>query len=265
MLISSGKSPIPELICRTYDGTMKKSILTPAIICAILASSACPSFAQYQGYAPGSTSNQNGASLNQNASTQFMAPNYWGDSSVKNRSTAAQPQSQSSPPMSGGRSKGGRGSMLGALMGPAMMASTMVMGRGMRGMGRGYGPHSPKHQKDDDEQKENRKQKKLSSRAAQHPSVNDENSLPDPLYPMQGMNSLSKKTLDLQNGNSQPANEEQKKNVYGAMQDDEGPPPGMSAASTPAPLSGSAFEATPGMGAAMSPANSAETAPGVDF
>lgn len=116
--------------------------------------------------------------------------------------------------------------MLGALMGPAMMASTMVMGRGMRGMGRGYGPHSPKHQKDDEEKKENRRQKKLSSRAAQHPSVNDENSLPDPLYPMQGMDSLSKKTFELQNGSAQSPVEEHKKNVYGAMQDDEGPTPG---------------------------------------
>lgn len=175
--------------------------------------------------------------------------------------------------MSGGRSKGGGGSMLGALMGPAMMASTMVMGRGMRGMGRGYGPHSPKHQKDDDEQKQNRKQKKLSSRAAQQPSVNEENSLPDPLYPMQGMDSLSKKTFELQNGSAQSPVEEHKKNVYGAMQDDEGPPPGMTAASTPAPLSGSSFEATPGMmpeatsgmGAATNPSNAAETAPGVDF
>ncbi len=113
--------------------------------------------------------------------------------------------------------------------------------------------------------KKKSQKKKLSNRAAHQPSVNDENSLPDPLYPMQGMNSLSRKTLDLHKTGIRSRQWKSRKHVYGAMQDDEGPPPGMSAALTPAPLSGNAFEATPAMGTATSPANSAETAPGVDF
>lgn len=122
-----------------------------------------------------------------------------------------------------------------------MMLPMMVMGRGF---GRGYRPHQPKQQNDDDDQKPKR-QKKKSSRAAQQQTVNDENSLPDPLYPTQGISSLSKKTLDLQSGNAQPMSEDQKMKVYGNMQDDEGPAPAMNPANSTFTAPQMASEAPP--------------------
>jgi hypothetical protein len=256
MSISSGKSPIPDLICRPYDGAMKKSMLTPTLICALLVTSACPSFAQFQGNTSGSSSNT--------MAPQFTAPNYWGDARVKNKSTAANSQGSGMAPQQqqGGGSRGG-GSSMGMFMGPAMILPMMLMGRGF---GRGGRPHYPK-QKEDDDQKQNDKhhQNKLSSRAPMQPTVNDENSLPDPLYPTQGMSSLSKKTLEMQTGNSQPATEEQKKNVYGNMQDDEGPVPGMASGMASGTAQGILPETTPTTTPGMAPAMAPETAPGTDF
>lgn len=143
----------------------------------------------------------------------------------------------------------------------------MLMGRGF---GRGGRPHYPK-QKDDDDQKQNEKhhQNKLSSRAPHQPTVNDENSLPDPLYPTQGMSALSRKTLEMQTGNSQPAIEEQKKHVYGAMQDDEGQAPGTALGSAPGMVpetnSGMVPETAPGIVPETAPGTASETAPGTDF
>lgn len=145
---------------------------------------------------------------------------------------------------------------MGMFMGPAMMLPMMLMGRGFGRLGR---PHYPKQKDDDDQKQSNKHHSKLSSRAPMQPSVNDDNSLPDPLYPTQGMSALSKKTLEMQTGNAQSAIEEHKKNVYGNMQDDEGPAPGVSTIATP----GATAESSPGMTAIGAPGATAESTPGM--
>jgi hypothetical protein len=253
MPISSGKSPIPDLICRTYDGAMKKSTLTPTLICALMVTSACPSFAQSQGNTSGSSSST--------TAPQFTAPNYWGDSRVKNRQSAASSQgSGMGQQQQSGGSRGGGGSSMGMFMGPAMMLPMMLMGRGFGRLGR---PHYPKQKDDDDQKQSNKHHSKLSSRASMQPSVNDDNSLPDPLYPTQGMSALSRKTLEMQTGNAQSAIEEHKKNVYGNMQDDEGPAPGMSTGTVPGISAETAPGIAPGIIPEASPGTASATAPGM--
>jgi hypothetical protein len=43
----------------------------------------------------------------------------------------------------------------------------------------------------------------------------------DPMYPTQGMSALSRKTLDMQNGNSSPQIDDPRLRVTGIMQDEE--------------------------------------------
>ncbi len=193
---------------------MKNTLQITIFLCALLLYSACPSFAQFQG-----NSGSNSSSQTSSGASQFTAPNYWGDSRVKNRSTSGSSQGSGG---SGGNSKGGGGgSSMGIFMGPAMMLPMMLMGRGFRG-GRN---HQPK-QRDDDEQKQQKHHKKL----AQQSSVNDENSMPDPMYPQQGLSTVSKKTLDLQNRSAMlqqqqaqqpPALEDPRMRVSGVMTDEE--------------------------------------------
>lgn len=191
---------------------MKNTLPITILLCALLVYSACPSFAQFQN----NTGNNSGSQTSSGAS-QFTAPNYWGDSRVKNRSTSGSSQGSGGSQM-GGNSKGGGGgggSSMGMFLGPAMMLPMMLMGRGFRG-GRS---HQPK-QKDDDDQKPPKHHKKL----AQQPSVNDENSLPDPMYPQPRLSTVSKKTLDLQNGSAIPQQQQlddPRMKVSGVMTDEE--------------------------------------------
>lgn len=98
-----------------------------------------------------------------------------------------------------------------------MMLPAMVVGGGM---GRMMGPRDPRRKKQDDEEKRNRKKQKKASKRL---SVNEESSLPDPLYPMQGMSGVSRKTLDLQAGNGQPPLpiEQQSMSVSGVVENKE--------------------------------------------
>ncbi len=147
MWIPRGKSTIPELICRTYHGIMKKSILTPAVLCAILVSSACPSFRAIPGQHTRSVAESK--RLAAIHGTELLGRQQ--SEEPLNSCATTNPEQ---PADEWRQVERRRWFTLGALMGPAMMASTMVMGRGMRGMGRGYRPHLQKQQKDDDEQKE---------------------------------------------------------------------------------------------------------------
>ena len=146
-----------------------------------------------------------------------MAPNYWGDSRVKNRSTATNnSQSSSAPSQSGGRSGGGGISPL-IFMGPAMMVPAMMR----RSLGRVHPNHRPRGY-EDDEQKSSKKKKH--KKMAQQPSVNDENNMPDPLFPQQNLSTVAKKTLDLQNGSvmqQQPQVDDPRLKVSGVMTDEE--------------------------------------------
>lgn len=194
---------------------MKNTLQLSILLCALLVKSACPSFAQFQG----NTGNSSGSQSSSGAS-QFTAPNYWGDPRVKNRSTASTSQASGGSQIGGNsRGGGGGGSSMGMFMGPAMMLPMMLMGRGFRG----GSSHQPKQREEDD-----RKPAKHHKKLAHQQSVNDDNSLPDPLYPQQGLSTVSKKTLDLQNGNAmqqqpqaQAQLEDPRMRVSGVMQDEE--------------------------------------------
>jgi hypothetical protein len=192
---------------------MKNSLLSLGMICALFATCAAPAFAQYY--------QQNGASLSQANSPMFQAPNYCGDARVKNRSSAVNnSQGQGAPPMSGGRSGGGGNAGLGMLMiGPAMMLPAMMRST----LGGRHPNHRPRGYEDDADQK---KQKKKKRQKNQKYSVNEEGSLPDPLYPRQGMSTLSRTTQDIQLGGAAPKMEEQSMQVSGVVQD-EGAAPGV--------------------------------------
>ena len=71
-----------------------------------------------------------------------------------------------------------------------------------------------------------KKQKKKKRQKNQKYSVNEEGSLPDPLYPRQGMSTLSRTTQDIQLGGAAPKMEEQSMQVSGVVQD-EGAAPGV--------------------------------------
>jgi hypothetical protein len=187
---------------------MKNSLLSLGMICALFATCASPAFAQYY--------QQNGASLSQAQSPMFQAPNYWGDARVKNRSSAiSNSQGQGAPPMSGGRSGGGSNAGLGMLMiGPAMMLPAMMRST----LGGRHPNHKPRGYEDDAEAKKKKKKQKKS----QQYSVNEEGSLPDPLYPRQGMTPLSRTTQDMQLGGGVPRPEEQSMQVSGVVTDEGG-------------------------------------------
>ena len=184
---------------------MKNLPLTAISLLVLLISSASPSLAQF---------NQNNSSSSSSSSSmQFMAPNYWGDARVKNRSTAVNnSQGSGSAPMSGGRSGGGGGMSPFMFMGPAMMLPAMMRTT----LGRGVHPNHKIRRAADDEEQSPSKHKKSKN---QKPSVNDENNMPDPLVPMNS--SLSKKTFDLQNGNGSALTQEQQMRVSGIVQDEE--------------------------------------------
>lgn len=185
---------------------MKNASLTALLLLVFLTCNTLPSVAQVQ------NQNQNNSSSS-TSPMQFMAPNYWGDARVKNRSTATNnSQASSAPPMSGGRSGGGGGMSPLMFMGPAMMLPAMMR----TATGRGVHRNHKNRQYEEDEKPSKRKKGK---KVAQQPSVNDENNMPDPLVPMSS--ALSKKTFDLQNGNGMPLTEEQRMRVTGVMQDEE--------------------------------------------
>ncbi|PZM84480.1 MAG: hypothetical protein DKT66_07550 [Candidatus Melainabacteria bacterium] len=186
---------------------MKNFSLTATLLLLMLVYSTRPSLAQYN--------NQNNSSSSNTMPMQFMAPNYWGDARVKNRSTATNnQQSNSAPPSSGGRSGGGGGISPYMFMGPAMMVPAMLR----RSTGHMHPNHKPRKANDDDDNDSKQKKKKKHSKER---SVNDENNMPDPMYPMQGMSALSKKTLDMQNGNTSPQMDDPRMRVTGVMQDEE--------------------------------------------
>jgi len=192
-----------------------KNILITGTLCSMFLLSTSPSLAQLAGPVNPSTS-ASSSSSSAGAASQFTLPNYWGDSRLKDRSSAASsPASNSGQSQSSGSKGGGGGSGMG--MGMMMMPLMMLMRTPLgRGMGR---PHAPKPQKDDDDQ---RKNDKHHNKQAQQ--MNDEQGMPDPIN-AQAMTPLSRKTFDLQNNNAAPPIEEQKR-VSGVVQDDEGQVPG---------------------------------------
>lgn len=117
--------------------------------------------------------------------------------------------------MSGGRSGGGSNAGLGMLMiGPAMMLPAMMRST----LGGRHPNHKPRGYEDDAEAKKKKKKQKKS----QQYSVNEEGSLPDPLYPRQGMTPLSRTTQDMQLGGGVPRPEEQSMQVSGVVTDEGG-------------------------------------------
>jgi len=188
---------------------MKNYWLFLGLMCAVFSTCAAPAFAQYY--------QQNGASLSQANSPMFQAPNYWGDARVKNRTNAiGQTETAGPPPMSGGRSGGGSNAGLGMLMiGPAMRLPAVMRST----LGGRHPNHKVRGFEDDEKKKKKKKKKKQNS---QKYSVNEEGSLPDPLYPRQGMSALSRTTQEMQTGGGPPKSEEQSMRVSGVVQDETG-------------------------------------------